>query len=88
MNRYCVGPTMAVDWGEDEPPPAVRRAMMRRVLSYFAPPLLLRFLDALWSERLCGVAVSEFDPGRDHRDQSLSTLVWLLEYLLLKQYER
>jgi ATP-binding cassette subfamily B protein len=28
---------MAVDWGEDGPPPAVRRAMMRRVLSYFHP---------------------------------------------------
>ncbi len=35
MNRYCVGPTMAVDWGDEGPPPAVRRAMMRRVLSYF-----------------------------------------------------
>jgi ATP-binding cassette subfamily B protein len=28
---------MAVDWGEDGPPPAVRRAMMWRVLSYFLP---------------------------------------------------
>jgi ATP-binding cassette subfamily B protein len=28
---------MAVDWGEEGPPPAVRRAMMRRVLSYFHP---------------------------------------------------
>ncbi len=37
MNRYCVGPTMAVDWGEDGPPPAVRRQMMWRVLSYFHP---------------------------------------------------
>jgi arginase family enzyme len=53
-----------------------------------SPTLLLRFLDAAWSERVRGVAVSEFDPGRDQRDQSLSTLVWLLEYLLLKQYEK
>lgn len=37
MNRYCVGPTMAVDWGEEGPPPAVRRQMMWRVLSYFGP---------------------------------------------------
>jgi arginase family enzyme len=49
--------------------------------------LLLRFLDAAWSERVLGVAVSEFDPARDRNDQSLSTLVWLLEYLLLKRYE-
>jgi arginase family enzyme len=52
-----------------------------------SPPLLLRFLDAAWSERVRGVAVSEFDPGRDRRDQGLSTLAWLLEYLLLKRYE-
>ena len=51
------------------------------------PSLLLRLVDAAWSERLIGVAVSEFDPARDHNDQSLSTLVWLLEYLLLKKYE-
>jgi arginase family enzyme len=52
------------------------------------PQLLLRFVDAAWSDRLAGVALSEFDPGRDHRDQSLSTLVWLMEYLLLRRYER
>ena len=51
------------------------------------PGLLLRLLEAAWSERLIGVAVSEFDPARDRNDQSLSTLVWLLEYLLLKKYE-
>jgi agmatinase len=52
-----------------------------------SPALLLRFLDAVWSERLAGVAVSEFDPGRDRNDQSLATLVWLMEYLLLRRYE-
>jgi agmatinase len=51
------------------------------------PPLLLRLLDAAWSDRVIGVAISEFDPARDRNDQSLSTLVWLLEYLLLKKYE-
>jgi arginase family enzyme len=49
---------------------------------------VLRFLDAAWSERVVGVAISEFDPGRDQNDQSLSTLVWLMEYLLLKTHER
>jgi len=52
------------------------------------PPLLLRLLDAAWSDRVVGVSVSEFDPARDVHDQSLSTLVWLLEYLLLKRHER
>lgn len=53
-----------------------------------SPHTVLRFLDAVWSDRVIGVALSEFDPGRDRNDQSLSTLVWLLEYLLLKRYER
>jgi arginase family enzyme len=52
-----------------------------------SPQLVLRFLDAAWSERVVGVALSEFDPGRDRNDQSLATLVWLLEYLLLKRHE-
>jgi arginase family enzyme len=52
-----------------------------------SPSLVLRILDAAWSDRVAGVALSEFDPSRDRNDQSLSTLVWLLEYLLLRQYE-
>lgn len=52
-----------------------------------SPEVLLRFLDAIWSDRVAGVAISEFDPGRDRNDQSLATLVWLLEYLLLRRYE-
>ena len=49
---------------------------------------VLHFIDAVWSERVIGAAVSEFDPGRDRNDQSLSTLVWLFEYLLLKRHEQ
>jgi agmatinase len=52
-----------------------------------SPPLLLGLLNAAWSERVMGVAISEFDPGRDQNDRSLATLIWLLEYLLLKKYE-
>jgi arginase family enzyme len=51
------------------------------------PPLVLRLLDAAWSNHILGVALSEFDPARDENDRSLATLVWLLEYLLLKQFE-
>ena len=52
-----------------------------------SPALLVKLVHAAWSDRVCGVALSEFDPGRDRDDQSLGTLVWLLEYLLLKRYE-
>ncbi len=39
MNRYCVGPAMAIDWGQGDTElcPADRRRMMTRVLSYFRP---------------------------------------------------
>jgi agmatinase len=50
--------------------------------------LFLRFLDAAWSERVIGLAISEFDPARDERDRSLATLLWLIEHVLLRKYER
>jgi ATP-binding cassette subfamily B protein len=37
MPRYCVGPTMAVDWGEDDAPVRMTRGMLGRVSGYFAP---------------------------------------------------
>jgi arginase family enzyme len=52
-----------------------------------SPQQVLRIIDAAWSDRVVGVALSEFDPARDRGDQSLATLIWLLEYLLLKRYE-
>lgn len=51
------------------------------------PPFLLRVFAAVWSERIAGVSFSEFDPGRDRNDQSLGTLVWLLEWCLLRWSE-
>ena len=53
-----------------------------------SPQLFLRFLDAAWSPRLCGLAISEFDPARDRNDQSLTTLMWLIESVLLRRHEK
>jgi len=53
-----------------------------------SPHLVLRLLDAAWSGNVVGVALSEFEPAGDENDRSLSTLLWLLEYLLLKRFER
>lgn len=53
-----------------------------------APIAVLPILDAIWSDKVRGVCLSEFDPGRDDRDRSLATLVWLIEYLLLRRYEK
>ena len=51
-----------------------------------SPAFVLRVLSAMWSERVVGVSVSEFDPGRDRADQSLGTLVWLVEWCLLRWF--
>jgi ATP-binding cassette, subfamily B, bacterial len=37
MAQYCIGPVMAVDWGEDEAPPKLERWLLGRVFSYFRP---------------------------------------------------
>ncbi len=53
-----------------------------------SPALVLRFLEAVWSNRVVGLALSEFAPARDQSDRSLATLVWLLEYVLLRRHEK
>ena len=53
-----------------------------------APTLFLRMLDAIWSPKVVGFSISEFNPARDMRDQSLATLVWLIEHALLRRCEK
>jgi len=67
--------------------PAFFPAVAEPVPFGLTPQQLLGCLDAVWSERVAGVAVSEFDPARDQGDRGLATLVWLLERLLLRRYE-
>ena len=52
-----------------------------------APSFVVKMIEAVGIDKLCGMAISEFDPSRDVSDQSLSTLIWLLEWLLLRLYE-
>src|SRR5262249_8136453 len=68
--------------------PAFFPAVGRPVPFGLSPQQLLPFIEAAWSERVAGVLLSEFDPGRDENARSLATLVWLLEYLLLRRYEK
>jgi arginase family enzyme len=51
------------------------------------PADVLRIIESGWSPQVGGVAISEFDSGRDRDDRSLSLLVWLIERLLLKRHE-
>lgn len=53
-----------------------------------SPTALLRLMSAVWSSNVVGVSISEFDPGRDRSDRTLHILVWLMEWCLLKWFER
>ncbi len=37
VDRYCVGPAMATDWGEEDDQASVDRVLVRRVLRYIRP---------------------------------------------------
>jgi arginase family enzyme len=74
-----------IDW--DVLDPAYFPAVTQPVPFGLSPPLLLRLLHTVWSPKVAGVLLSEFDPARDRDDRSLATVVWLLEYLLLLKYE-
>jgi arginase family enzyme len=52
-----------------------------------APSFLLRLLATIGPSRMAGLAISEFNPARDQDDRCLSTLMWLLEHVLLQQHE-
>lgn len=52
-----------------------------------APAFLLKLLAVIPTDRLIGFALSEFEPSRDVNDRCLETLMWLVEYLLLRRYE-
>ncbi len=67
--------------------PAFFPAISRPVPFGLSPQQLLAVIEAAWSKKVRGLLLSEFDPGRDQGDRSLSLLMWLLEYVLLKRYE-
>jgi agmatinase len=76
-----------IDLDADALDPAFAPAVPQPAPFGLTPTQLLTLLDAVWSDRLAGVSVSEFDPGRDDRDRTLNLLGWLVERLLLKKYE-
>lgn len=76
-----------IDLDCDALDPAALPAVQLPLPFGLAPAAFLRLLDAVWSERVAGLSISEFDPGRDHRDASLNLLGWLVEFVLLKVHE-
>ena len=74
-----------IDW--DVLDPAFFPAVNRPVPFGVSPTQLLQIIEAIYSPKVVGLILSEFDPGHDHHDRSLSTIVWLVEFLLLRLYE-
>jgi arginase family enzyme len=66
--------------------PAFLPAVQQPLPFGLAPPTFLKLLAAVWSDRVAGMSVSEFDPGRDVHDTSLELLGWLIELVLLKRH--
>ncbi|MGL4422854.1 MAG: arginase family protein [Gemmataceae bacterium] len=50
-------------------------------------PQVLSILRAVPSQKILGLSISEFDPGRDRSDTTLNLLGWFLEWFLLRQAE-
>jgi agmatinase len=67
--------------------PAYLPAVQQPMPFGLTPTLFLQILAAVWSEKVVGVSISEFDPGRDLRDSSVNLLGWLVEFMLLKRSE-
>ena len=80
-------PRVWIDLDCDAFDPAYFPAVQHPLPMGLSPAFVLRLLAAVWSEKVVGVSVSEFDPGRDRADQSLGTLIWLMEWCLLRWFE-
>ena len=80
-------PRVWIDLDCDAFDPAVLPAVQEPLPFGLAPAAFLRLFEAVWSDRVIGMSISEFDPGRDQRDQSLNLLGWLMEFVFLKVNE-
>jgi agmatinase len=64
--------------------PAFLPAVQQPLPFGLTPTAFLKLFESLWSKKVAGVSISEFDPGRDVRDASLNLLGWLIEWVMLK----
>jgi agmatinase len=81
-------PKIWIDLDVDAIDPQFVPAVCQPMPFGLTPPQFLVILQKIWSEKILGISISEFTPGRDVRDASLNFLGWLLEWLLLKRFEK
>ncbi len=79
-------PHVWIDLDADAVDPLFLPAVCQPMPFGLTPQQLLAVVQAVWSDKLLGVSVSEFAPGRDDRDAGLNLLGWLLEWVLLKRH--
>ncbi len=91
LERLRVEATMAervyLDVDCDVFEPTFFPAVTQPVPFGMTPQQVLRLLQSVWSPKVKGLCLSEFEPGRDRQDQCLAILMWLIEYALLRGYE-
>ena len=73
-----------IDLDADAFDPSVLPAVRQPLPFGIAAPTFLKLFDAVWSEKVVGMSVSEFDPQCDVRETGLNLLGWLVEYVLLR----
>jgi agmatinase len=76
-----------IDLDCDAIDPAFLPAVQHPLPFGLSPTVFLKLLDAIWSAKVAGFSLSEFDPGRDLRDASLNLIGWLIEWMLLKHFD-
>lgn len=84
--RAAAAKRVWIDLDCDALDPAFLPAVGQPLPFGLAPPTVLAVLEAVWSHKVVGLSISEFDPGRDVRDTSLELLGWLIEYVLLRRH--
>lgn len=83
--RARAAPRVWIDLDCDAFDPAFMPAVQQPLPFGLTPPAFLKLFDALRSDKVIGMSISEFDPGRDGRETSLNLLGWLLEFSLLRK---
>ena len=77
-----------IDLDVDAIDPAFAPAVHQPMPFGLTPMHLLAVIAAVWSPKVVGFSISEYDPGRDVRDTTLNLLGWLMEHTLLKRHEQ
>ena len=80
-------PRIWIDIDADVFDPSTCPAVHQRVPFGPMPLTVLSWIESIWSDKVVGCSISEFDPGRDVQETSLNLLGWLVEWLMLKVCE-